>query len=76
MHPVSKLIPLVAVLGLGACTVPMPTGPSVMALPGQGRDFASFQQDDAYCRQFAAWQTGGANPQQAAAQSAVGSAAL
>lgn len=74
MHPVVKLFPLTAVLALGACVVPPPSGPSVMALPGPNRDFAAFQQDDAYCRQFASWQSG--NPQQAAAQSALGSAAL
>jgi len=44
---------LLPVLALGACTVAPPTGPSVVAMPGQGKSFAQFQQDDAYCRNYA-----------------------
>jgi hypothetical protein len=69
------LIP-VAALALSACTVAPPPGPSVMALPGQGKDFGAFQQDDMACRQYAWQQTGGASPGVAASQSAVGSAAV
>ncbi len=47
-----------------------------MALPGQGKNFASFQQDDIACRQYAAQQTGGVPPDVAATNSAVGSAAI
>jgi hypothetical protein len=47
-----------------------------MALPPSGKDFAAFQQDDVTCRGFATQQTGGANPAQAATNSAVGSALL
>jgi hypothetical protein len=47
-----------------------------MALPGQGKDFAAFQQDDAICRDYAFHQTGGTSPAAAASQSAVGSAAV
>jgi hypothetical protein len=47
-----------------------------MALPGQGKDFAAFQQDDATCRDYAWQQTGGTSPGGAASQSAVGSAAI
>ena len=65
-----------AMFGLCACTVAPPPGPSVMALPGQGKDFETFQQDDMACRQYAAHQTGGASPAVAASQSAVGSAVL
>jgi hypothetical protein len=68
------LIP--AALALNACAVPPPTGPSVMALPGQGKNFEAFQQDDAACRQYAGVQTGGASPGAAATQSAVGSAVV
>src|SRR5579883_1514816 len=64
-----------ATLALSACTVPPPTGPSVMALPGQGKSFEAFQQDDMACRQYAGQQTGGASPAEAANQSAAGSAA-
>ena len=37
----------------------MPTGPSVMALPGTGKNFDQFRADDASCRQFAYAQIGG-----------------
>jgi hypothetical protein len=40
-----------------AC-VTVPTGPSVMVLPGTGKNFEQFQVDDASCRQFASQQTG------------------
>jgi hypothetical protein len=63
-------------LALSACAVAPPTGPSVMALPAQGKSFEAFQTDDAICRNFAAVQTDGASPAQAATNSAVGSAVL
>jgi Glycine-zipper domain len=40
-----------------ACAT-VPTGPSVMVLPGTGKNFDQFQVDDAACRQWAAQQTG------------------
>src|SRR5271166_647398 len=67
------LVPGIA-LALNACVVAPPPGPSVMALPGQGKNFEAFQQDDVACRQYAWQQTGGASPGAAASQSAVGSA--
>lgn len=42
---------------LGACAS-IPTGPSVMVLPGSTKSFEQFQADDAVCRQWAAQQTG------------------
>lgn len=60
---------------LGACTV-MPTGPSVMALPGTGKTFDQFRADDMSCRQFALAQIGGVSANQAANASALGSAAV
>jgi outer membrane lipoprotein SlyB len=66
---------VIAVLALAGCAVAPPSGPSVMAMPGQGKSFEAFQGDDAACRQYAAQQTGIA-PQDAATQSLVGSAAL
>src|SRR6185437_16012270 len=65
----------VAVLVLGGCAVAPPVGPSVAAMPGQGKTFEAFQADDVACRQYAALQTGVA-PQDAANQSLVGSTAL
>ena len=62
-------------LVLGACTV-LPTGPSVMVLPGSGQSIEHFREDDGYCRQFAQFETGGRTAEQAAQQSAVTSAAV
>ncbi len=42
---------------LSACAT-VPTGPSVMVWPGQGKPFEVFQADDASCRQWAAQQSG------------------
>jgi hypothetical protein len=44
-------------LSLGACAT-VPTGPSVMVLPGSTKTFEQFQIDDAVCRQWAHQQTG------------------
>lgn len=70
-----SLVILLAVTGLSACVV-MPSGPSVMALPGTGKTFDQFRADDASCRQFAFQQVGGTSPDQAATNSAVGSAVV
>ena len=44
-------------LTLGACAT-VPTGPSVMVLPGSSKTFEQFQADVAVCRQWASEQTG------------------
>jgi hypothetical protein len=49
------VVPLALVLG--ACAT-VPTGPSVMVLPGSSKTFEQFQADDAACRQWASQQTG------------------
>ncbi len=68
------MLPLFAVLiALQAC-VTVPTSPSVMALPGTGKSFEQFRNDDAVCRQYAYEQAGGMAGQQAAQGSAVTSA--
>jgi len=67
-------IPSVLLL-LGACTV-IPTGPSVMTLPGTGQSIERFREDDAVCREYAYVQIGGKTSQQAAQQSTVTSAAV
>src|SRR5262245_39049788 len=56
---------------LSGC-VTAPAGPSVAAMPGEGKNFDTFQSDDANCRQYAAQQTGIA-PTDAANQSLFGS---
>lgn len=63
-------------LALGACTVAPPTGPNVWMVPPEGKNLAQFQGEDAACRGSAQQQIGGGSPQQAANQSAVGSAAV
>ena len=70
------LLPFAAPLALAACAVPPPQGPTVLALPAQGKSFAQFQQEDAACRYYAGQQIGFANPSQVAGQSAAGSAAV
>lgn len=62
-------------LVLAACTV-MPTGPSVMVLPGTGMTMEHFQQDDMYCRQYANVQIGGKTAGDATRESAVSSAVV
>ena len=64
---------VVALLATGCASVP--TGPSVMVLPGTGKSFEAFQVDDAVCRQWAAEQTG-TSPGKAGTQSTVGGAAI
>jgi hypothetical protein len=70
------IISLLAVAtALSACAT-MPTGPSVMVLPGHGKSFDQFRADDAVCRQYAYEQVGGVEGQQAAQRSAVTSAVV
>jgi len=70
-----RLLVLAPLALLGACVV-MPSGPSIMALPGTGKSFDQFRLDDYQCREFANAQIGGATAQQAATQSGVSSAAV
>jgi len=69
-----NLLALVAAMGLSGCAT-IPTGPSVMVLPGQGKPFEQFQTDDAICRQWADQQVG-TTPGQASTESAISSAAI
>jgi len=48
---------LVVILFAGACAS-VPSGPSVMVLPGSNKAFNEFQFDDTTCRQFATQQVG------------------
>ena len=59
---------------LTACAT-IPTGPSVMVLPGNGKSFEVFQTDDAVCRQWAAQQTG-TTTHRASTESTVSGAAV
>ena len=49
----SRLVLVASVLTMTACAS-VPTGPSVMVLPGQGKTFEQFHADDGACRQVAA----------------------
>ncbi|HEX8986792.1 MAG TPA: glycine zipper family protein [Rhodocyclaceae bacterium] len=73
-----RYFPLLAAAGgallLAACAS-VPSGPSVMALPGTGKTFEQFRVDDMQCRQYAEDMTGG-NAQQAASNAGLRSAAV
>lgn len=60
---------------IGGCTV-IPTGPSVMVLPGTGQSIERFRADEAWCRDDAMRQIGGKTAGQAQRESAVTSAAV
>jgi len=70
-----RFSPALTAFLLGAC-VTMPSGPSVMVLPGTGKSFDQFRADDMDCRQFANFQVGGTDANQAATDSALKSAAV
>lgn len=64
-----------SILALAGC-VSMPTGPSVMVLPGSGISFEQFRNDDAVCQQYAYFQAGGTTANQAGINSGATSAAV
>jgi len=66
---------VVALLALVGC-VTVPSGPSIMSLPGTGKSFDQFRADDYECRQYASSQVGGTTPNQASAHSGVQNAAI
>jgi len=66
---------LAALLVLGGC-VSMPSGPSMLVLPGTGRSFNEFRADDFECRQYAYEYIGGRSAEQRASDSAVTSAVV
>lgn len=68
-------LPLAGLLLVSACAT-LPDGPSAMVLPGTGKTFTEFRNDDAVCRNFALGQIGGNSPNQVANQSGVSGAAV
>ena len=68
------LLVLLGVLALSGCAT-VPTGPSVMVLPAQGKPFEAFQTDDSVCRQWAAQQAG-AGPSETTNQNLANGAVL
>ena len=75
MNLASRILSIAAVLTLGAC-VTVPSGPSMMSLPGSGKSFDQFRADDFDCRQYASSQVGGSTPNKASTDSGVQSAAI
>ena len=71
-----RLAAVGAAVLLGACATLPPSGPSVMVLPGSGKNFDQFRADDYECRGFASAQLGGATAEQSQVDSAVKSAAI
>lgn len=71
----SRVAVVSGVLLLAGCTS-LPTGPSVMVLPGTGQSLEAFRSDDAWCRQYALAQIGGRSAEQAQRESAVNSAVV
>ena len=69
----SLAIGAIAAATIAGC-VTVPTGPSVMVLPGDGRSFDQFRYDESDCRNYAYSQTGSA--EQAQADSVARSAVL
>jgi hypothetical protein len=61
-------------LALIAGCASVPTAPSVMALPGSGKNFDSFRYDDGDCRMYASQQVGGASNDAAVRSAVVGTA--
>ena len=71
MKPRSVLLLMAAGLVVAACTT-VPTGPSVMALPGTNKTLDQFRGDDYNCRQYALGQVGGVSSHQASSTAAGG----
>ncbi|HEV7929357.1 MAG TPA: hypothetical protein VGP12_04405 [Nitrosospira sp.] len=70
-----RLAPIFLVLLLASCAT-IPSGPSIMALPGSGKSFDQFRDDDVYCKQYAHDQVQGTTPNRASILSGAGTAAL
>lgn len=60
----------IALLAIGACAT-VPTGPSMLVLPGSSKTFDQFRADDYSCRDFAMQQIGGASAAHVANDAAV-----
>lgn len=61
---------------LAAACVTVPSGPSVLVLPGSAKSFEQFRADDYECRQYAGFQVNGTTPDRAGERSGVKSAAI
>lgn len=70
-----KLSIIAAVLATGCAAVP-PSGPSILVLPGTGKNFDQFRFDEQECRGYAQSQIGPKTTEQAASDQAVKSAVV
>jgi hypothetical protein len=62
-------------IALAGC-VSIPSGPSVMVLPGSGKSFDQFRADDYECRGYAHVQSGGRAPSEVGNEAGVNTAAV
>ncbi|MQM30156.1 MAG: hypothetical protein CRU78_06285 [Candidatus Accumulibacter phosphatis] len=76
MKSSTSVFALAGPLILLAGCVSVPSGPSMMALPGSGKSFDQFRLDDTQCREYAQMQIGGSDANQAATEAGVRSAAV
>ena len=53
IHPMKAVAAAALIVGLAGCTVAPPSGPTVVAMPGQGKSFDAFRYDDNLCRGYA-----------------------
>lgn len=70
-----RLFSITAILAVSGCAS-LPTGPSLMVLPGSGVSFEQFRNDDVICQQYAYSEVGGTTANQAGVSSGVTSAAI
>ncbi|MCB1949372.1 YMGG-like glycine zipper-containing protein [Nitrosomonas sp.] len=75
MFRTRKFFLILPIATLTAC-VNLPTGPSVMVLPGSSKSFEQFRYDDYDCRRYAYEQVGGVTAGKAATSSGLTSAAV
>lgn len=66
---------LIATLYIAGCAS-LPEGPNVTVLPGSGKTFDHFRQDDAVCRDYARSRIGGKSPQLVSSESTQQSAVV
>jgi uncharacterized protein YcfJ len=74
MRMVATTVAVAGSLALAACAVQRPQGPSIAALPGTGKTYEQFQQDNYHCQQVAAQATGPGPSQQESNNNSVGTA--
>lgn len=67
------LLLFISTLFIAGCAS-LPEGPNITALPGSGKSFDRFRQDDGDCREFAHTQVSGKTPDQVATEGAAKSA--